>query len=208
MDVRLARREDVDRATATITAAFATDPVWGVALRRDDGSIEHHAPYWRIFVAAAQAQGGVRLLDGGAAVSVWIPPGGDELDALSLAALEELNAETLGPVGAAEMADLYERFEANHVRTEPHAYLSLLASHPAHRGKGLGQILLAEDLRGWDEAGVPAWLESTNPANDHRYERAGFRRVGGFIAVRDGAPISTMWREVGGGPPYVRSSYG
>ncbi|HET9614245.1 MAG TPA: GNAT family N-acetyltransferase, partial [Candidatus Limnocylindrales bacterium] len=67
-----------------------------------------------------------------------------------------------------------------------------------HRGRGVGQGLLAEVLGTWDAAGVPAYLESTNPANDHRYERAGFRRVGGFTAVRDAAPISTMWRKVGG----------
>jgi hypothetical protein len=57
-----------------------------------------------------------------------------------------------------------------------------------------GQRLLAENLLGWDRAGVPADLESTNPGNDHRYERAGFRRIGGFTAVLDGAPITTMWR--------------
>jgi GNAT superfamily N-acetyltransferase len=96
------------------------------------------------------------------------------------------------------MATLYERFETNHPDREPHAYLSLLATHPDHRGRGIGQTLLAENLARWDELAVPSYLESTNPGNDHRYERAGFRRVGGFTAVRDGAPISTMWREVGG----------
>jgi GNAT superfamily N-acetyltransferase len=199
MDIRTALAGDVDRATETIALAFATDPVWSVALAPADGSVEHHVPYWRIFVAAAQAQGGVRLLDGGAAVSVWIPPGGQELDEASLSALEAINARALGPVGAAEMAELYERFDANHPHDEAHAYLSLLATHPDHRGKGMGQMLLADNLRGWDAAAAPAYLESTNPANDHRYERAGFRRFGGFRAVRDDAPITTMWRPVGGG---------
>jgi hypothetical protein len=35
--------------------------------------------------------------------------------------------------------------------------------------------------------GVPSCLESTNPGNDHRYLRAGFRHDGGFRAVRDDA---------------------
>ena len=196
MHIRIATAADIDRATETITLAFATDPVWEVALRRSDGSVAHHAPYWRIFVAAAQRQGGVHLVDGGAAVAVWIPPGGAELDPVSTAELEAFNERELGATGAREMAELYERFEANHrPPVESHAYLSLLATHPDSRGRGIGQLLLADTLRGWDAAGVPAWLESTNPANDHRYERAGFRRVGGFTAVRDGAPITTMWRE-------------
>jgi hypothetical protein len=42
----------------------------------------------------------------------------------------------------------------------------------------------------------PGYLESTNPGNDHRYMRAGFRPIGGFRAVRDDAPISAMWRDV------------
>jgi GNAT superfamily N-acetyltransferase len=75
-------------------------------------------------------------------------------------------------------------------------YLSLLATHPDHRGQGIGQRLLAENLAEFDAVGLPAYLESTNPANDHRYERAGFRTLGGFRAVIDDAAVSTMWRDV------------
>jgi len=198
MPFRQATRADLDQAVETITLAFGSDPVWSVALRRGDGGTDHHRAYWQFFVRDGIDQGGVWLADAGAAVSVWVPPGGDELRPGSVAALERFNEETLGPDGAAAMARLYERFEANHPHVEPHAYLSLLATHPDHRGKGIGQMLLADVLRRWDSLGTPAYLESTNPGNDHRYERAGFRRIGGFNAVRDDAPISTMWRDVGG----------
>ncbi|HET7029679.1 MAG TPA: GNAT family N-acetyltransferase [Candidatus Limnocylindrales bacterium] len=198
MDIRVATAAEIDRATETVALAFATDPVWQVALRRADGRMDHHRPYWRFFVAAAQAQGGLWLLDDGAAVAVWIPPGGEEVDAATMARILAFNGRVLGPDGATEIAELYERFEANHTPTEPHAYLSLLATHPDRRGRGLGQRLLAANLRDWDERGVPQWLESTNPANDHRYARAGFRPAGSFRAVRDDARITTMWREAGG----------
>jgi GNAT superfamily N-acetyltransferase len=195
MEIRMARTADVDRVTATVAAAFATDPVWELALRRGDGRTVHHRAYWRLFVADAVALGAVHLADDGSAVAVWIPPGAPELTPETAVALEVFNEETLGPRGAAEMADLYERFEANHPTAPEHAYLSLLATHPEHRGRGIGQRLLAADLAGWDRIGVPAYLESTNPANDHRYRRAGFRPVGGFRSVRDDAPITTMWRD-------------
>jgi GNAT superfamily N-acetyltransferase len=197
VDIRTASPADVDRVTETITLAFRDDPVWAVALAREDGRIDHHHAYWRQFVSDAVDLGEVRVADDGAAVSVWIPPGATEVTSATENALEAFNRATLGEAGAAEMAELYERFEANHPSGPPHAYLSLLATHPDHRGRGIGQALLAANLAAWDALGVPAYLESTNPANDHRYERAGFRRVGGFTAVRDGAPISTMWRDVG-----------
>ena len=197
MFVRQAGKPDIDPVTETITLAFGGDPVWGPALAPPAGGTDHLAAYWRRFVASSQAQGGLWMLDDGAAVAVWIPPGGLELDEPGLATLEEFNLEVLGPDRARELHELYDRFEANHPTGEPHAYLSLLATHPDHRGRGVGQALLAEILSRWDALGVPSYLESTNPANDHRYERAGFRRVGGFTAVRDDAPISTMWRPVG-----------
>jgi GNAT superfamily N-acetyltransferase len=197
MDIRVATPADVDRTTETITLAFATDPVWEVALQRADGRVDHHRPYWRTFVAAAIAAGSVWVLDDGAAVAVWIPPGGRELPDDALAELERFNEAALGPAGAREMAELYARFDAGHPAEPPHAYLSLLATHPDRRGGGIGQGLLRATLAAWDEVGVPAYLESTNPANDHRYARAGFRPIGTFQAVRDGAPITRMWRDPG-----------
>ena len=198
MTVRQAGKADIDGVTRTITLAFGDDPVWGPALLPPDGRTDHLPAYWRRFVASSQEQGGLWMLDDGAAVAVWIPPGGQELDESGLTTLETFNLATLGPDLAMELHELYDRFEENHPTGEPHAYLSLLATHPDHRGRGVGQALLAEILRKWDALGVPSYLESTNPANDHRYERAGFRRVGGFTAVRNDAPISTMWRPVGG----------
>jgi GNAT superfamily N-acetyltransferase len=199
MRIRTATATDIERVTETVALAFARDPVWSVALAREDGSVAHHEAYWRFFVASAQAQGSVRLVDDGAAVAVWIPPGGEEVDAATMVEVLAFNRRELGLDRAMQLEDLLDRFDANHQPTERHAYLSLLATHPDHRGKGIGQQLLAATLNGWDEAGVPSWLESTNPANDHRYERLGFRAAGGFRAVRDDAPITTMWRAVAGG---------
>jgi ribosomal protein S18 acetylase RimI-like enzyme len=191
---RLARTADVDAVCETLALAFRTDPVWGPALEAPDGRIDHLAGYWRYFVEDPQAQDAVWMLDGAAAVAVWVPPGGQEMSEEKAERLAGFNRDVFGEAGAERLAELYGRFEDNHPQDEPHAYLSLLATHPDHRGRGIGQRLLAEDLRGWDGSGVPAYLESTNPGNDHRYERAGFRRLGGFTAVLDGAPITTMWR--------------
>jgi GNAT superfamily N-acetyltransferase len=194
MATRPATLDDLGLVTETLTLAFAHDPVWSVALARPDGTTDHHARYWQIYVEGALRYSTVFMTEDASAVSVWIPPGGTELSAAGEHAVERLVRATLEPVAARAMFELWERFAANHPHDEPYAYLSLLATHPQHSGRGLGQRLLAEDLERWDTAGVPAFLESTNPANDHRYERAGFGRIGGFRAVLDDAPISTMWR--------------
>jgi GNAT superfamily N-acetyltransferase len=194
MPSRPATHDDIDRVVECLSLAFRNDPVWGVALARPDGSTSHHAAFWRSHVEGALRYSNVFMTDDGSAVSVWIPHGGTELSSEQEADVFRLVETSLGPASAQAMFELFERFEANHPHAEPHAYLSLLATHPDHRGRGIGQQLLAEHLQWLDEAGVPAFLESTNPANDHRYERAGFRRIGGFASVLDDAPISTMWR--------------
>jgi GNAT superfamily N-acetyltransferase len=90
---------------------------------------------------------------------------------------------------------LLDRFEAAHPRDRPHYYLSLLGTHPDHRGRGVGMGLLAADLARIDEERAPAYLESSNPANDARYERLGFASVGSFTTPDGAHSVTTMWRE-------------
>ncbi len=187
MDSRPATGAEAGAVARCITLAFATDPVWEPALRRSDGRTDHCEPYWRLFVDGAMGYGTVRVTAGLEAVAVWLPPGGTELTEGLQAALDALLASALDDEARAAMATLYERFEASRAPHPEHYYLSLLATDPEHRGRGIGQSLLAADLRRWDAAGAPAYLESTNPGNDHRYGRAGFQAIGGFHAVRDDA---------------------
>jgi GNAT superfamily N-acetyltransferase len=176
---RPARPAEVERVVEILAVAFETDPIWGVALARPGGMTDHLAPYWRLFVEGAMRFDTVLVTDDLGACAVWLPPGEDELDDERLVRLEALLDGAMTSNGLEALHALYERFEASRAAQAPHAYLSLLATDPDRRGQGIGQRLLAESLAMWDERGVPAYLESTNPANDHRYERAGFRPVGG-----------------------------
>ena len=191
---RIAGPEDIEVVAWTIALAFTDDPVWGPAMAADRTTIEQRLGLWRIFVAGAVRYPWSRVVDQGAAASVWLPPNESELDSDQEIELETALADLLGETGVAQFAALVERFEANHPRDVPHAYLSLLATHPDLRGRGLGMGLLAEDLRRLDELHLPAWLESTNPANDRRYESVGFEPVGAFRTVDDERVITTMWR--------------
>ncbi len=193
---RVATQSDADRVIEIFTAAFLDDPVWGSALRDAGRHIAQHDAFWRLFVDGALPHGWVWLSADDGAAAVWLPPGCPEFTEEVDAKLESLLTELLGESQGAVVLETFERFELAHPRDRPHYYLSLLGTHPDHRGKGLGMALLANNLKLIDAKEMPAYLESTNPANNHRYERFGFEQVGDFsIPGKDGPPVAAMWRE-------------
>jgi GNAT superfamily N-acetyltransferase len=181
---------DLDAVVGTLAAAFQGDPLWRWAFP-DGAGIE---PFWRFLVGSALRFPETWYAPGYAAASVWIPPGGEELTAAEEDALEPLLSRLAGD-RAASILELLERFEEAHPRGTPHYYLSLLGTHPDHRGSGVGMALLAENLAAIDAQGLPAYLESSNPANDARYERVGFSPVGAFSTPDGSHRVTTMWRE-------------
>ena len=54
--------------------------------------------------------------------------------------------------------------------------------------------LLAHDLELIDAEGFPAYLESSNPANDARYASLGFEPIGELSYPGHGPAVTTMWR--------------
>jgi GNAT superfamily N-acetyltransferase len=194
MAAHLATEQDIDGVTDTLTAAFSTDPLWSWAFPDPDKL----AVWWRIHVASAMRYAWVWTEDEYAAAAVWIPPGGVELTEEEVGRIESTLRNLIGD-RAPEVLKLLDRFEQTHPHDRPpHYYLTLLGTHPDHRGKGLGMALLAENLARIDSEGMPAYLESSNSANDHRYERLGFERLGSFRRPDEAITVSTMWREPGG----------
>jgi GNAT superfamily N-acetyltransferase len=189
MEARVATEHDVDGITATLTAAFEADPLWSWAFPR-----EGLADLWRMLISSAMRYPWVWVADDCAAASVWIPPGGVEVTDEEEAALGPLLNELIGS-RAAEVESLFGRLDATHPDQPLHYYLSLLGTHPDHRGRGLGMALLADNLARIDSEEMPAYLESSNPQNDPRYERLGFVRVGEFQRPDGRLTCSTMWRE-------------
>ena len=198
VDVYPIAEEDVTAATETIALAFRCDPVWSLALRGVDGTEDHLLPYWRLYVDGARRFDTVFASAEAGTVSVWIPPGGTELTEGQGVAVRELVGRALSPAQTTALFELWDRFDEYHPHHEPHAYLSLLASRPSFAGHGYGQAHLAADLVRWDAAGIPTYLESSNPRNDHLYQRQGYARVGQFEAILNSSVVTTMWRSAGG----------
>lgn len=191
--VRQASATDIDLVTSIITLAFRNDPLWGHALARPDGGTGHHAAFWRLYAEGALRFPCTWLADGGKSAALWIPPGNSEMTHEQEQRLADLAAQQLGP-GAADYLELLGRFEAARPQDEPHYYLSLLGTHPDHRGHGIGMRLLAENLARIDAEHMPAYLESSNPANNRRYASVGFEPHGEFEYPGGGPTVTTMWR--------------
>jgi len=191
---RVAGPEDVDDVVRILVGAFAEDPAWSWAFPDASQRSAQHAQLWRHLVRGAMRYRSVWLTEGGAATSVWIPPGGSELTPEDAEALESMVVDLLGP-GAGRVLGAFEEFERAHPRDEPHWFLTLLGTDPQQRGKGHGLALLAANLRVVDEAGLPAYLEASNAANVPLYQRYGFAVHGSFRMPEGGPEVVTMWRD-------------
>jgi GNAT superfamily N-acetyltransferase len=188
---RVATEADLDGLTNTLALAFEGDPLWRWAFPAP-GTLE---PFWRFFVESALRRSCAWVSGDYAAAAIWIPPGQSELTDEEEEQVEPLVRSLLGD-RTAEVMVLIDRFDETHPAEPPHYYLSLLGTHPDRRGEGLGMALLADTLARIDEEGAPAYLESSNPANDARYERLGFLKVGEFSTPDGAHTVATMWREV------------
>ena len=194
MDSRVAHGLDVPALAATIAAAFFNDPVWGWVFADPAHRESQQAALWRLFFEGSIEHQWVWTTAGHEAVSLWIPPGCPEHTDPHAARLEPLIKE-LDERRSDVVMEVFRRFELAHPHHREHFYLSLLGTHPDHRGAGIGMALLAANLADIDKLGMPAYLESTNDANLARYGSVGFEVCGKFELPEGGPSITTMWRE-------------
>jgi ribosomal protein S18 acetylase RimI-like enzyme len=180
--------------SACLTSAFFEDPVWGRWAFPDPSSrAEPLSRLMGFWANAAMRNPWVRMTEKAEAVAAWIPPGVAELTADGEVAFEVLVDQLFGP-RADELHALFELFEQHHPKQDPHYYLSLWATHREHAGKGLGTQLIDDNLARIDAEHMPAYLESSNPANIGRYEALGFHPRSEF-GPTGGPVITSMWRE-------------
>ena len=190
MLVHVACLADADRIAHTIGEAFAYDPTWCWAFPDSEARLR----YWQACATEALRYRWTFRTDSCEAVSIWIPPDGSEFSSQTEARLPAL-LEALVGRRAEEVGELIRRFGEAHPRTQPHYYLSLLGVADTHRGRGLGMALLRENLARIDAQSMPAYLESSNPKNNHLYESVGFVPVVSFTAPGDGPVVTGMWRD-------------
>ncbi len=177
---------------ACLASAFHDDPLWGRWTFPDERRRGRDLlPFMTLMAELGLGEVWTDMTAAAEAVTLWTPPGASygtpQQEEHMSAVLEDL----LGPRAAAIHA-LFEQFEA-HAPEGRYYHLEWWATHRDRAGRGLGTALLRENLARIDAERLPAYLESTNPANLARYEALGFARVDEF-APPDGPTITTMWR--------------
>jgi ribosomal protein S18 acetylase RimI-like enzyme len=176
------------RATATLTLAFANDPMVRWSWPAPEVFLASFPLFVEALAGAAFTQGSAYQVDGMRGVALWMPPGVTPDDAALDLLFERTTTLAQQQYGAA----VFEQM-AKHRPRERHWHLPLIGVDPLAQGKALGAALMAPALARCDADGVLAYLESSNPRNIPFYERLGFRRSG-EIQVGDSPRLTPMTR--------------
>lgn len=198
--VRALRESDLDDAARILAEAFADDPVWGPAFPEHPQRLEHAAAHWRVLTAQSLPYGESRVSESAdgqlTAVAVWFPPGVPEMSDADGPMYEQMLRRSIGNAAAAHILSFDQLFTET-TPDVPYAYLSLLGVATEARGHGYGMRLVAASLEEYDRAGLATYLESSNAANDARYERLGYVPQA-KLEFPGGVPVQTYLRAPAG----------
>jgi ribosomal protein S18 acetylase RimI-like enzyme len=186
--------DDAPVVGAVLADGFHDDPVLGWVLRGSDDvrAAKLKALFGFLAEEAMVPLGSTFVTDGGCAC--WTPsPGRDEWPDDRAARFREVMHQACDAADIERLGLLSSAMDEHHP-TIPHWYLGTIAVIRSAQGRGIGTALLAHSLAIVDDAGEPAYLESTNVRNVPLYERHGFRTTG-QIDLPDGPQLTAMWRE-------------
>lgn len=172
--------DELGDVAGVLARAFTDDPIWKWVLPRPDAA-DRQARLKRFFTTVL-GRAYVRhtlLYTAGdfAGAAAWAPPP----DKWRIGLVDE--ARMAAPVAAAFGAGAIVRLLQLQMATarvhmkEPHYYLFVIGADPSMQGQGVGAALLQPMLARCDAEKMPAYLESSNPANLSFYRRHGFEAL-------------------------------
>jgi ribosomal protein S18 acetylase RimI-like enzyme len=184
----------VDRATPamrervidTVVAAFVSDPAFRYFFTDDATFNDEAAAFAGYLFDQRVNRGTVWVVEDGAALAMWDPPRSDD----GAARDGHGNSRPDLPTATLDRLERYDAVVHAALPATPHWYLGILATHPQHAGRGWGRLAMTAGLDHAVEAGLAAYLETTNERNVELYQRAGWRLT--ESAAIDDLPIWVM----------------
>lgn len=184
---------DIEALGDVLQAAFWDDPVMTWMLPHEESRSRRMAGLFRVLLKAHyMSMHTVWTTADQAGGALWAPPGHWKIPNWELVKASPGLAVSLG-VRSIPALRFLEDIDREHPK-EPHWYLGVLGTGPAHQGKGIGSALMRPVLERCDTEGVPAYLESSKESNIPFYARHGFV-VTGEVSAPGGPTLWPMWRD-------------
>jgi GNAT superfamily N-acetyltransferase len=183
-EIRRIRSGERTRVLDTVVAAFRRDPQLRWWFPAEDEYDEGARAFFGVLLDTRIEGGEVWVADGGRAVAMWVPPGGNLIGPELAETRYTATVASLDPAAAARIQRTDEAVDAL-LPTGAHWYLGVLACHPDHHGEGLGTLVAAPVLAAADRAALPVALETSSHVNVGFYTRRGFG-VLGEVTLQDG----------------------
>jgi GNAT superfamily N-acetyltransferase len=163
--VSVATPEMRPRIVRTVVTAFAADPAFQFFFPRPETFEAEAAEFAGHLFDQRVAAGTVWVVEGGGAVAMWDGPDAPDKPA---------GGEPDLPVDTRARLDEYHEAVRPLLPPTRHWYLGILATAPEHAGRRWGRAVMAAGRERARDQALPAYLETTNPANVDLYRRSGW----------------------------------
>lgn len=184
----ISNRCEAEQVVSGLALGFAADPFVRWLFPEPRAYLGSFPSVIEHFGGRAFEHGAAYRSEDFAAGALWLPPGVHPDEERLVACFQE----TVAPEKHDALFATFEQMGSYHP-DEPCWHLAFIAVDPSRQGKGLGSALLGEGLRQCERDGMPAYLESTNPANLSLYRRHGFEQIG-LIDTGRAPPLFPMIR--------------
>ncbi|MFF0230643.1 GNAT family N-acetyltransferase [Micromonospora sp. NPDC005252] len=177
-EISIATPADRSAVVDSLVAAFVKDPILRHLFPDEATYPRYAATFFGNLFDRRVHRSSIWTIGGGASVAIWEPP------AESPAAGHGSPAEARYPADVWARVQGYDEAVHAALPTYPFWYLGVLGTHPDSAGRGWGRAVMRAGLARAAADGLPAILETSNPANVELYRRAGWEVVGSLSEPR------------------------
>jgi ribosomal protein S18 acetylase RimI-like enzyme len=180
---------DADALSQTLARAFYDDPLIAFLLKDKSKG----ARLFKLLFKLGLPYGACDVTSGCEAAALWRPPSQWHIPVSQYVTNGTEFLGVFGLGGAFHVIGAMDFIEKRHPH-EPHWYLQAIGTDTEKQGKGYGGVVIRRQLALADEAGMPAYLESSKDTNIPIYQSFGFE-VTGTIELPGGPTLWPMWRK-------------